>query len=357
MVLTDSELPPESEEDNIEYKRLLTYDMIDSVKLDSLVTQMIWRIKEGDGKAVYYLGINDNGTIYGLDTAQSKETIQVFKTVVKKADVEIFNFNTIKVKNLSNKLYYKIGVKFKCIIKPETRILIVGPENSGKTTLVSGLVHKQLDNGKGYLRNLLVSHKHELYSGKSNSITIKTISQTQTNNLTLIDTPSNILENKNYLDQLIQVSNCGLILIGPDDKPDNYTDYFTKNNFPFTIIKTKSLDGLDMTKELPIHWIKSCEKFACKFNELEDKDQENKTIILTKLYSGDCLYLLTCVQISGTVNQGDNIFFKSGLSGQIESIQYMGCSLTKIDANVTFTCFIKTDQIIKKLKGEIFYSI
>ena len=32
-------------------------------------------------------------------------------------------------------------------------------------------------------------------------------------------------------------------------------------------------------------------------------------IILSKLYSGDCLYLLICIQISGTINLGDNIIF------------------------------------------------
>jgi GTPase SAR1 family protein len=349
-------LPPESEEDNIEYKRLLTYEMIDNNRIDGLITQMKWRIQEGDGKAIYYLGINDNGTIYGLDVAESKETIQVFKTIVKKADVNIFSFNTIK---LENKQYYKIGIKTKCIIQPETRILIIGPENSGKTTLVSALIHKQLDNGKGYLRNLLVSHKHELYSGKSNSITIKTL-KCQHSNITLIDTPANILENKNYFEKLVQISNCGIVLVGPGDQTNEYVDFFTKNNLPYTIIKTKSSDGIDLSKELPVDFIKTCTKVKREFNIYDFSDlypYENKTIILTKLYSGDCIYLLICVQISGTIKLGDNIVFSSGLSGQVESIQYLGCTLESLNSNITFTCFIKTDQIIKKLKGEIFYSI
>jgi signal recognition particle receptor subunit beta len=349
-------LPPESEEDNIEYKRLLTYEMIDNTRIDSLVTQMKWRIQEGDGKAIYYLGINDNGSIYGLDLAESKETIQVFKTIVKNADVNIFSFNTIKSEN---KIYYKIGVKSKCIIQPEIRILIIGPENSGKTTLVSALIYKQLDNGKGYLRNLLVSHKHELYSGKSNSITIKTL-KSQHSNITLIDTPANILENKNYLEKLAQISNCGIILAGPGDQTNEYVEFLTKNNLPYITIKTKSCDGIDLSKELPVDFIQSCTKVKRDFNYSDFSDlypYENKTIVLTKLYSGDCIYLLICVQISGIIKLGDNIVFLSGLSGQVESIQYLGCTLTSLDSNVTFTCFIKTDQIIKKLKGEIFYSI
>jgi signal recognition particle receptor subunit beta len=353
-------LPPESEEDNIEYKRLLTYEMIENTRIDSLVTQMKWRIWEGCGNATYYLGINDNGSIYGLDLKESRETINVFKTIVKNADVNISSFNTIKT---DNKLYYKICIKAKCVIQPEIRILIIGPENSGKTTLVSALIHKQLDNGKGYLRNLLLSHKHELYSGKSNSITIKTLKCQNTNtNIILIDTPSNVIENKNYLEKLALISNCGIVLEGPGDQTNDYVEFFKNNNLPFSIIKTKSgnsncnsNNNINLLKELPIDFIQNYTKVKRDFSN--DFSNENKIIVLTKIYSGDCIYLLICVQISGIIKLGDNIVFSSGLSGQVESIQYLGCTLTSLNSNVTFTCFIKTDQNIKKLKGEIFYSI
>ncbi len=353
-------LPPESEDDNIEYKRLLSFECKENIRFENLVTQMRWRVKEGFGIAYYYLGVNDNGTIYGLDSSEAKETIQVFKQIVKEAQVEIVSICEMKS---NSKIYYKATIKEKCPIRPEIRVLVIGPENSGKTTFVSGLVHKQPDNGNGYLRNMLLTHKHELYSGKSNSITIKTIEDFDTNlNYTFIDTPANILENKNYLEKLINVSNFAIVITTPDTNPENYIDELKKNSLNFIIINTKTPTNLSeqinlnlcnpIPKNFLFKWVKPQEPIIFK-----ETKAPNSTFVLKTLYSGDCLYLLTCIQISGTINQGDTIAFENlHANGTIESIQYMGCSLNQIDLNVTFTCFIKTNQIIKKLKGEFFYS-
>jgi len=363
-------LPPESEEDNIEYKRLLSYESIRNLRIDSLVTQMRWRVKEGSGIAYYYLGVNDNGSIYGLTSSESKETLQVFKEIVKLAQVDIISICTI-ISDFDSKIYYKATLKEKCVIKKEIRILVIGPENSGKTTFVSGLVHKQSDNGNGYLRNMLLTHKHELYSGKSNSITIKTIQDLDPNiNYTFIDTPSNILEHKNYFKKLINISNFGIIITNPDANPSSYIDELVKNSLKFIIINTKTstelsnktnqtnLINLNLCNPIPKNflstWIKPLEPLI----QNQKLNQTNSTFVLKILYSGDCLYLLTCVQILGSLNLGDAIHFNtSDITGTIESIQYMGSSLNQIDLNSTFTCFIKTNQIIKKLKGEFFYSI
>jgi len=364
-------LPPESEDDNIEYKRLLSYESIRNLRIDSLVTQMRWRVKEGSGIAFYYLGINDNGSIYGLDSSESKETLQVFKEIVKLAQVEIVNICTI---NSESKIYYKVTIKEKCIIRPEIRVLVIGPENSGKTTFVSGLVHKQTDNGNGYLRNMLLTHKHELYSGKSNSITVKTVEDLDPDlNYTFIDTPANILENENYLEKLINISNFGIVITNPDVNPSNYIDEFIKKSLNFIIINTKSntksntsqelsyqnnLINLDLCNPIPKNFLSKWIKPIIQNKHINPNlTKDNSTFVLKKLYSGDCLYLLTCIQISGSLNLGDSVNFNtSDATGIVESIQYMGCSLDRIDLNVTFTCFIKTNQIIKKLKGEFFYS-
>ena len=48
---------PEVEEGNIEYKRKI-YDLSD-YRFEQLSSQMKWRINEGNGEALYYIGIND----------------------------------------------------------------------------------------------------------------------------------------------------------------------------------------------------------------------------------------------------------------------------------------------------------
>lgn len=349
-------LPPESEDDNVEYKRLLSKEMLENDRMDSLITQMIWRTRKGDGISYYYLGINDNGTIYGLNSIEAKETISYFKKLVSKTNLDIASIKTHHVGN--SKIYYQIILKEKCNVIPEIRVLIIGPEGSGKTTLVSALLHKQIDNGSGYLRNMILSHKHELFSGKSNSVTIKSINYS-TCNITLIDTPSNLLENKVYFEKLALISNCCLVLCSPGDSVNEFINFVVNYDLPYEVINTKTSSGLDLTKEMPENFIFDHTKV---YRELKPEffilKQENKTIILSKLYSNDCIYLLTCVQISGSLKQGDYItFITKEITGRIESIQYMGCTLNEISSNVTFTCFIKTDQNIKKLKGEIFYSI
>ncbi len=357
------DLPPESEEDNIEYKRLLSHKSIDNLRIDSLVTQMKWRVREGSGIAYYYLGVNDNGTIYGLDNLEAKETLQVFKQIVKLAQVDIVSINKL---SSGPKIYYKATIKEKCVIRPEIRVIVIGPENCGKTTFVSALVHKQIDNGQGYLRNMLLTHKHELYSGKSNSLTIKTIesSSKSNSNYTFIDTPSNILENKTYLEKLIRISNFGIIITDSISDPSAYIDELDKYSLNFIVINTKNTTSFNpnyinlnlcepLDKNFLSTWIKPNLSSKLDF----PNSQSNTTFVLKTLYSGDCLYLLTCVQICGCLSLSDTIYFDTlDATGIVESIQYMGCSVNQIDLNVTFTCFIKTNQIIKKLKGDFFYS-
>ena len=42
----------------------------------------------------------------------------------------------------------------------EIRIAVLGNVDSGKTTLISSLSNKILDNGRGYARSRIFKHKH-----------------------------------------------------------------------------------------------------------------------------------------------------------------------------------------------------
>jgi GTPase len=57
-------LSPEIEEGNIEYKRYLIN--LDTNRLEQLSTQMKWRLAEGNNEAIYYLGVDDDGTPFIL---------------------------------------------------------------------------------------------------------------------------------------------------------------------------------------------------------------------------------------------------------------------------------------------------
>ena len=59
-------LPCESDEGNIEYKWKLVNN-ITSYKINKLASQMLYRLHEGDGTAIYYLGVKDNGNTDGIN--------------------------------------------------------------------------------------------------------------------------------------------------------------------------------------------------------------------------------------------------------------------------------------------------
>ena len=50
------------------------------------------------------------------------------------------------------------------------RVAVVGNVDAGKSTLLGVLTHCELDNGRGYSRQKLFRHKHEVESGRTSSI-------------------------------------------------------------------------------------------------------------------------------------------------------------------------------------------
>ena len=61
-------LQPEVEEGNIEYKRFILN--LSPHRFEQLTSQMKWRLSEGQGEAIYYIGVEDDGSIYGLNIDQ-----------------------------------------------------------------------------------------------------------------------------------------------------------------------------------------------------------------------------------------------------------------------------------------------
>ena len=100
-------LPQENEEGNIEYKRHLCSDELkildndNNVRFQQLVTQMKYRLNEGNGMANYYIGVEDNGSLYKLSKEQRRDSILMIKRMVLylegKIESLILNDGYIKV--------------------------------------------------------------------------------------------------------------------------------------------------------------------------------------------------------------------------------------------------------------------
>lgn len=70
-------LPPEPQLGNIEYKLKIVNPS--KQRFEHLVTQMKWRLREGNGEAIYEIGVEDSGILAGLtnwDMTASLQTLE-----------------------------------------------------------------------------------------------------------------------------------------------------------------------------------------------------------------------------------------------------------------------------------------
>ena len=63
----------QEEEGNIEYKLKLVNPT--PTRLEHLVTQMKWRLEEGNGEAIYEIGVEDNGILTGLNESDLQASL------------------------------------------------------------------------------------------------------------------------------------------------------------------------------------------------------------------------------------------------------------------------------------------
>jgi len=157
-------LSKEVEEGNIEYKRYLVN--LDKDRLNQLVTQMNWRLNEGNNTAIYYLGVNDDGSPYNMTNIERGESIDNINKIVSMNSSEIITMESIYTNSL------KITIKRKSSIllqhTTEVRIVLLGPTNSGKTTFLSNIILNRVD-GNTEARIYMMNHKHELETRKTSS--------------------------------------------------------------------------------------------------------------------------------------------------------------------------------------------
>lgn len=103
---------PEQTDGHVEYKRTLV-DCND-IKAQKYATQMRWRITENVKSqcATYFIGVDDDGTIIGLDDEDILNCIGRFVSIANSITASIVGIQLMHVKNLS---IIKINVKIKKI--------------------------------------------------------------------------------------------------------------------------------------------------------------------------------------------------------------------------------------------------
>lgn len=57
--------------------------------MQHLITQMKWRLREGQGEAIYEIGVQDDGTIKGLTDKELDASMRTLKSMAAALDANI----------------------------------------------------------------------------------------------------------------------------------------------------------------------------------------------------------------------------------------------------------------------------
>ncbi|CAO3596179.1 unnamed protein product [Absidia cylindrospora] len=207
-------LPPEVDhQGNIEYKFKLVEPS--EVRMEQLITQLKWRLAEGDGQALYELGVNDDGTLTGLSDQDMSTTLDTLRRMAEALNAEVTIVREVKINNSIegvdirkyNKMhgikdengdildegYTVAALRQRCVIEAlvrqrtpidlptytDIRMAIVGDTGSGKSTFLAHISHGIKDTGHGTARISLLRHPHEIETGNTSCIAHEMIGYTR----------------------------------------------------------------------------------------------------------------------------------------------------------------------------------
>ncbi len=178
-----SNLPPEVEEGNVEYKLKLVSPS--PSRFEHLVTQMKWRLREGQGEAIYEIGVEDNGMLAGLLPVDLKASMDTLDRMANKlgATTTVLRQRTVESVESEGETLGEDRKACEVLVRriPDDqqfinlRVAVLGNVDVGKSTLLGVLTQGELDNGRGRARLNLFRHLHEIQSGRTSSISHETL--------------------------------------------------------------------------------------------------------------------------------------------------------------------------------------
>ena len=164
-IYLEDKIENEKDDGNIEYKRELLN--LDNDTINKRMTQMKYRLYEGNGEALYFIGVKDDGTLVGLNKNEYDESVSNLYIIANKIDCLI-----IKLCEYNKNDYY-IG---EFLIRENTKdyieikIGVAGNVDSGKSSTIGVLAKGILDDGRGKARSHVFNYKHEIDTGRTSSI-------------------------------------------------------------------------------------------------------------------------------------------------------------------------------------------
>ncbi|XP_077069025.1 GTP-binding protein 1 isoform X1 [Siphateles boraxobius] len=136
---------------------------------DLLLRQLRERMDEGCGETIYVLGVGSDGGDYGLDESDMQASVATVRSMCEQieADLILLRERTEAGGQVRDYLIRRQVGEADFL---EVRVAVVGNVDAGKSTLLGVLTHGELDNGRGFARQKLFRHKHEMESGRTSSV-------------------------------------------------------------------------------------------------------------------------------------------------------------------------------------------
>ncbi|XP_036976368.1 GTP-binding protein 1-like [Acanthopagrus latus] len=136
---------------------------------DSLLRHLRERIDEGCGETIYVVGMGSDGGDYGLDDKDLEASVATVKSLCEQIEADLIWLR--ERTDTGGKIQdYLIRRRVGEQDFLEVRVAVVGNVDAGKSTLLGVLTHGELDNGRGFARQKLFRHKHEMESGRTSSV-------------------------------------------------------------------------------------------------------------------------------------------------------------------------------------------
>lgn len=154
------------ERKNIEFKESLSIIYhLEEYRKQRLASQMKYRMEMGDGKAIYFIGVHDQGDLLGLSRDEFEESLFVLKDVAHEISAKVLKVEKYPAGrgHVAKVLIGKTGT----MKKEHMLVGVAGHVDHGKSTLVGTLTTGTLDNGSGRTRIFLDVQKHEIERGLS----------------------------------------------------------------------------------------------------------------------------------------------------------------------------------------------
>jgi len=335
----------EEEDDfgNIEYKRHLL-DLNDD-KIISYSSQLKFRLKEGNHICYYYIGLNDNGSIYGLvDSVEN--TINNFKKIVSFANAFIEEYEVIN----NDFIRFKItDIKY----IPEYRIILQGDNIDDKNNFINYcLFNKAIVNKNEY--NTINYYSFGINNDKllnyNNCDDISEIIVNSDKLIYLVDIKKkdlSIINSINPIYRLIFINNENEIV-----EEDSRVLYLIKNNE----IDYKIDNNIYYYNDLKydnIHKILT----SLLYYEVYDRHINSLTIInVLYSFSQKKYLLIVLANIAKDFNYESLTLITEdeSIKGTLDSIYLTDIKQDKIkNNNTTYTIIIDFEKNVNKLKNKI----